>query len=405
MTSNFSQLSTDALSPGQLPESVKALLKRAHINRYPKRTTIVDAGTESKSLYLILKGSVSIILREDDEREIVVAYLNPGDFFGEMGLFEPNPQRTAEVRTRDVCEIAEISYDNFHELSKQYPDLSYAVFAQLVRRLKNTTRKMTDLAFIDVSGRIARCLIDLSSQPEAMILPNGRQIRITRQEIGRIVGCSREMVGRVLKTLEDQGMIQTDGKAILIFTHLNELYLILNKYLKWNKSHLKCFALIMLVIILKQTCNLSSASKALPIKCLPQSFYRRMQRFFAGQYFDYRQISQLIFNMFSFDQVQLTLDRTNWKWGKRNINILMLAIVYRGIAIPILWTLLNKRGNSDTKERIALIQRFIAIFGKDRIVNVFADREFIGEQWFTWLIEQDINFCIRVKKTSLSPII
>ena len=183
------------------------------------------------------------------------------------------------------------------------------------------------------------------------------------------------------------------------------LYLILNKYLKWNKSHLKCFALIMLVIILKQTCNLSSASKALPIKCLPQSFYRRMQRFFAGQYFDYRQISQLIFNMFSFDQVQLTLDRTNWKWGKRNINILMLAIVYRGIAIPIVWTLLNKRGNSDTKERIALIQRFISIFGKDRIVNVFADREFIGEQWFTWLIEQDINFCIRVKKTSLSPII
>jgi CRP/FNR family cyclic AMP-dependent transcriptional regulator len=96
MTSNFSHLSTDALSPGQLPESVKALLKRAHINRYPKRTTIVDAGTESKSLYLILKGSVSIILREDDEREIV-AYLNPGDFFGEMGLFENNPQRTAEV--------------------------------------------------------------------------------------------------------------------------------------------------------------------------------------------------------------------------------------------------------------------------------------------------------------------
>ena len=190
MTANFSQLSTDALSPGQLPESVKALLKRAYINRYPKRTAIVDAGTESKSLYLILKGSVSIILREDDEREIVVAYLNAGDFFGEMGLFEANSQRTAEVRTRDVCEIAEISYENFHELSKQYPDLSYAVFAQLVRRLKNTTRKVTDLAFIDVSGRI--------------------------------VGCSREMVGRVLKTLEEQGMIETEGKAILIFDVASE---------------------------------------------------------------------------------------------------------------------------------------------------------------------------------------
>ncbi len=161
------------------------------------------------------------------------------------------------------------------------------------------------------------------------------------------------------------------------------------------------FTLIMLALIVKQTCYLSSASKALPTKCLPQSFYRRIQRFFADQYFDYRQTSQLIFNILSFDKVQLTLDRTNWKWGKRDINILMLAIVYRGIAIPIVWTLLNKRGNSDTKERIALIQRFISIFGKDRIVNVFADREFIGEKWFTWLIENDIHFCIRVKKTLL----
>ncbi len=127
-----------------------------------------------------------------------------------------------------------------------------------------------------------------------------------------------------------------------MITHFNELHLILNKYLKWNKSHVKCFTLIMPALIVKQTCNLSFVSKALPIKCLPQSFYRRIQRFFADQYFDYRQISQLIFNIFLFDKVQLTLDRTNWKWGKRDINILMLAIIYRGIAIPIVWTLLNK---------------------------------------------------------------
>lgn len=217
MSANLFPFANDALSPNHLPESVKALLKRAYINRYPKRMSIVEMGSESKSLYLILKGSVSILLKEDNDREIVVAYLNAGDFFGEMGLFEAEPLRTAEVRTREVCEIAEISYENFLELSKQYPDLSYAVFAQLARRLKNTTRKMTDLAFIDVTGRIARCLIELANQPEAMLLPNGRQIRITRQEIGRIVGCSREMVGRVLKSLEDQGMIETEGKAILIY--------------------------------------------------------------------------------------------------------------------------------------------------------------------------------------------
>ena len=99
-------------------------------------------------------------------------------------------------------------------------------------------------------------------------------------------------------------------------THFNELYLILNKYLKWNKSHVKFFTLIMLALIVKQTCNLSSASKASPIKCLPQSFYRRIQRFFADQYFDYRQIYQLIFNMFLFDKVQLTLDRITKNYKK-----------------------------------------------------------------------------------------
>ncbi|MEB3754050.1 cAMP-activated global transcriptional regulator CRP [Acinetobacter sp. MD2(2019)] len=217
MAANLFPFANDALSPNHLPESVKALLKRASINRYPKRTTIVEVGSVSQSLYLILKGSVSILLKEDDDREIIVAYLNPGDFFGEMGLFESEPHRTAEVRTREVSEIAEITYENFLELSNIYPDLNYAIFAQLARRLKNTTRKMTDLAFIDVTGRIARCLIDLANQPAAMLLPNGRQIRITRQEIGRIVGCSREMVGRVLKSLEEQGMIETDGKAILIY--------------------------------------------------------------------------------------------------------------------------------------------------------------------------------------------
>lgn len=206
-----------SILPNQLPESVKTLLKRAYISRYAKRSTVIAEGAESKSLYLILKGSVSVIVKEDDDREIIVAYLNPGDFFGEMGLFDSNAHRSAEIRTRTVCEIAEISYENFHDLSLTYPDLSYAVFAQLVRRLKQTTRKVTDLAFIDVSGRVARSLIELSKQPEAMILPNGRQIRITRQELGRIVGCSREMVGRVLKSLEEQGMIETNGKAILIF--------------------------------------------------------------------------------------------------------------------------------------------------------------------------------------------
>jgi CRP/FNR family cyclic AMP-dependent transcriptional regulator len=93
----------------------------------------------------------------------------------------------------------------------------FALSAQLAGRLRATTRKVSDLAFLDVTGRVARCLLDLSKQPDAMTHPDGMQIRVTRQEIGRIVGCSREMVGRVLKSLEDQGLINVKGKTMVIF--------------------------------------------------------------------------------------------------------------------------------------------------------------------------------------------
>jgi CRP/FNR family cyclic AMP-dependent transcriptional regulator len=84
-------------------------------------------------------------------------------------------------------------------------------------RLRNTSRKVGDLAFMDVTGRVARALLDLCHEPDAMTHPDGIQIRVTRQELGRIVGCSREMVGRVLKSLEEQGLITAHGKTIVVF--------------------------------------------------------------------------------------------------------------------------------------------------------------------------------------------
>lgn len=98
----------------------------------------------------------------------------------------------------------------------------------------------------------------------------------------------------------------------------------------------------------------------------------------------------------------LTFDRTNWQWGKKNINILMLAIAYKGIAIPVYWVLLNKKGNSSTRERIALTNRFITQFGKKRIIKFLADREFVGEKWFNWLTSESIDFAIRIKKNNLA---
>ena len=88
--------------------------------------------------------------------------------------------------------------------------------SQIVERLGKTTQKVGDLAFLDVTGRVARQLLDLCDQPDAMTHPEGMQIKITRQEIGRLVGCSREMVGRVLKTLEDQGLVNVKGKTMVV---------------------------------------------------------------------------------------------------------------------------------------------------------------------------------------------
>jgi|TARA_Y100001936_G_C16051475_1_gene658102 CRP/FNR family cyclic AMP-dependent transcriptional regulator len=194
-------------------------LAHCHRRRHPSKSTLIYAGDDSDALYYIIDGSVTVIIEDDDGREMIVAYLNKGDFFGEMGVFDEDipPTRSAWVKSRTDCEIAEISYSKFRELQDQYPDILLALGKQMAKRLRLTTRKVGDLAFLDVTGRVARTLLDLCKQPDAMTHPDGMQIKITRQEIGRIVGCSREMVGRVLKTLEEQGLVHVKGKTMVVY--------------------------------------------------------------------------------------------------------------------------------------------------------------------------------------------
>lgn len=189
----------------------------SHRRKYPPRSTIIYAGDTSDVLYFIISGSVTVQIEDSDGREMIVAYLNPGDFFGEMGLFEENAQRTAWVKAKTTCEVAEISYTKFRQLAQEDAEVMFALSAQLAGRLRATTRKVGDLAFLDVTGRVARTLLDLCKQPDAMTHPDGMQIRVTRQEIGRIVGCSREMVGRVLKSLEEQGLVSIKGKTMVVY--------------------------------------------------------------------------------------------------------------------------------------------------------------------------------------------
>ena len=177
---------------------------------------IIKEGDPSNDLYYIISGSVTVLVEDDKCREIVLTYLNAGDFFGELGLFDEEHKRTAFVRSRTACEIAIISYQRLVSLPSIYHDLLFVIASQMAIRLGKTSIKVRDLAFTDVQGRIARTLLELCKEPDAMTHPDGMQIKITRQELGRIVGCSREMVGRVLKSLEEDHLITAKGKTIVV---------------------------------------------------------------------------------------------------------------------------------------------------------------------------------------------
>ncbi|MEO0435768.1 MAG: cAMP-activated global transcriptional regulator CRP [Pseudomonadota bacterium] len=200
--------------------NVEEFLRYCDIREYPNRTTLLREGELSDKLYLIVDGSVTVMVEDeqDGDHKMVVSYLNLGDFFGEMGLFGSEDEaRSAEVITKEASKIAEISYDRFMKIKAQFPDILFAIATQMAVRLRKTTFKLKNLAFVDVSGRIAHTLMDLCKQPDAMTHPDGMQIKITRQELGKIAGCSREMAGRVLKALEEEGLVSVAGKTIVVY--------------------------------------------------------------------------------------------------------------------------------------------------------------------------------------------
>lgn len=184
-------------------------------------------------MYLIIKGSITVLIDDDSGRELIITHLKPGDFFGEMGLFDrahSERPRSAWVIAKTECQVAEFSYDRFRELANQDPEILFTVIRQMAERLHNTTRKAFDLTFLDITHRVARTLLDLCKQPGAMTHPDGIQIKVTRQEIARIISCSREMVGRVLKNLQSQDFVQVSGKTMVVLSPLQPDYSNTNKH-------------------------------------------------------------------------------------------------------------------------------------------------------------------------------
>ena len=204
-------------------EALEEFLKLCHKKHHPAKSIIMKPGDSGDRLYFIIEGSVSVCAEDGEgKQELMLAYVNKNEFLGEVGVFKEPEMRKVTVKTRCPCYLAEVSYERFrdmlkNELLEYAPDLLYMIGEQLSERLLTTSRKFTDLAFMDVEGRIARTLLDLCKQPDAITHPDGMQLHISRQEIGRLVGCSREMAGRILKELENKKLLTAHGKTIVVF--------------------------------------------------------------------------------------------------------------------------------------------------------------------------------------------
>jgi hypothetical protein len=190
-------------------------------------------------------------------------------------------------------------------------------------------------------------------------------------------------------------------KAIKVEYKSTKLISILSQTLagKMNLARIKFFGLFICALCKVQTVCFAKLATAFESGTQSVSSLRRIQRFMAQYMLDTDIIARLIFNMLPHKPpYKLIIDRTNWKFGQTNINVLTLAIAYQGVAFPILISMLDKRGNSHTQERIAIIERYILLFGRQTIDCLLADREFVGEHWINYLNNNRIQYHIRIRE-------
>ncbi|MBK5208685.1 MAG: IS4 family transposase [Flavobacteriaceae bacterium] len=165
-----------------------------------------------------------------------------------------------------------------------------------------------------------------------------------------------------------------------------------------NLARVKLICLFITTLCKVKTVNYDRLASGFDSKASKNSSYRRIQRFMAEFDFPMKIVSTLIFNLLpKKENLTLVLDRTNWKFGTKNINILMLGVSYKNVAIPLMFSMLDKRGNSNIQERIDLMQKYLEWFGVHTIDCLLADREFVGNLWLEYLNENKIRYHIRIR--------
>lgn len=180
--------------------------------------------------------------------------------------------------------------------------------------------------------------------------------------------------------------------------HSTKLADLLQSIFALHRARLTCLAAVVIALFKAKTVNLAQLATAFPGSAEIDSHYRRLQRFFKDIHLQPAGIATFVLACLPDAPYTLALDRTQWMLGRVPINFLVLSIVHHGTAFPLFFRVLAKRGNSNTQERIALLDQFLTVVGGDKIDCLVADREFIGTEWFAWLRAHHIPFCIRIRR-------
>ena len=193
------------------PQHLKTLSEQGSVKAYPKHTIIISEGERSESLFIILSGKVKVFLADEDGKEVLLSTQGPGEYFGEM-ILDEGP-RSASVMTLEPCKFAVITTDQFKQFLFKNPEAGLELVRSLIHRVRALTKAVGNLALLDVYGRVARLLLDLATEVD------GRQViaeHLTQQDMASRVGCSREMISRIMKDLRAGGYIKMDGEIIIV---------------------------------------------------------------------------------------------------------------------------------------------------------------------------------------------
>jgi CRP/FNR family cyclic AMP-dependent transcriptional regulator len=193
-------------------EQLRTLVSVVTRRSAPRGAVIMAAGDPIDSLYIVISGRLKVMMGDADGKEVILSLIGPGEFFGEMGLIDDSP-RSASVIAIEPCELLVVSKRAFKKCLNENIALAMAVMRVLVQRLRAADRKIGSLAMLDVYGRVARLLLDMSENV------NGQKVvtrRLSKQDIARMVGASREMVSRVMKDLETSGYFEVRGSTIVL---------------------------------------------------------------------------------------------------------------------------------------------------------------------------------------------